>query len=402
MRTVLAIAFLALASVSSVAVATGDDVRLEIVLMRHGVRSPTKPAATYADYANATWPEWPVAPGMLTAHGREGMRGIGNLLRNLFVADGILDKRCPDASSLVVIGDSTPRNRESSAAVVDGLAPGCGLGFLATEGASNNALFHYRKGDGEDDDSANAQPPAALAELQSLLLDCLAESCADLARRDGKRLLPADAGKAMKLAGTLSENLMLAYAEGMPMASVAFGRGDVALLGRLIALHNAQFAASKKAMPAAARAASNVVAHVAATFDAALGKQPSVAPLSASKRGVIVLVGHDTNLANVAGVLGLDWHDPKRPDDYPPGGSLIFSLVKHAGQDIIRVRRLMPSMDELRTNRFDAMHAEPVHVNGCRTLGECTLAEFSALAKHGIDASRVDENLPPMTLQQTP
>lgn len=370
--------------------------------MRHGVRSPTKPAATYADYANAAWPEWPVAPGMLTAHGHDGMRGIGSRLRELFIADGTLGTSCPDASALTVIGDSTPRNRESSAAVADGLAPGCGLGFVATDGSSNNALFHYRKDDDDDDGAAMTQPPAALADLQSLLLGCGQEPCATVAQRDGKRLLPADVDKAMKLAGTLSENLMLAYAEGMPMASVAFGRGDVTLLGRLITLHNAQFAASKKAMPAASRAASNVVAHIAATFDAALGKQPSVEPLSASKHGVVILVGHDTNLANVAGVLGLDWHDPRRPDDYPPGGALVFSLVKHAGHDVIRVRRLMPSMDELRDNRFDGMRAEPVHVDGCHVAGECTLAEFTALTKHGMDTRRVDEKLPAMTLQHAP
>jgi 4-phytase/acid phosphatase len=382
--------------------ATGDDVRLEVVLMRHGVRSPTKPAATYADYANAAWPDWPVAPGMLTSHGHEGMQGIGARLRKQLLADGALGEGCPGTPSLVVIGDSTPRNRESSAAVLDGLAPGCGLGFLATEGASNNALFHFRKGDDNDDTAAKAQPPAALAELQGLLLGCGKESCTDVASRDGKRLLPADADKAMKLAGTLSENLMLAYAEGMPMTSVAFGRGDVALLGRLITLHNAAFASSKKAMPAAANAGSNFVAHMLATFDTARGVTTTVQPLTTSKRGVVVLIGHDTNLATTAGVLGLDWHDPRRPDDYPPGGALVFSLVTHKGHDIIRVRRLMPSMDELRANRFDAMRAEPVRVAGCHTVGECTPAEFAALAKHGIDAARVDEHLPAMTPQHAP
>jgi 4-phytase/acid phosphatase len=391
-----------LAGASSAAMATGDTVRLEVVLMRHGVRSPTKPATTYADYANAAWPEWPVAPGMLTDHGREGMRGIGGRLRELFVADGAIGAGCPDASSVAVIGDSTPRNRESSVAVADGLAPGCNLGFLATENASNNALFHYRKDDDDDAGSATAEPPAALADLQSVLLGCHADSCADIATRDGKRLLPADTDKAMKLAGTLSENLMLSYAEGMPMASVAFGRGDVALLGRLITLHNVQFAATKKAMPAASLAASNVVAHMAATFDVALGKQSSVDPLTASGKGVVVLVGHDTNLANVSGVLGLDWHDAHRPDDYPPGGAIVLSLVNHKGHDVIRVRSLMPTMDQLRANRFDDVRAVPVRVKGCHALGECTLAEFAAVTRKGIDTTRVDEHLPAMTVQHTP
>ncbi|WP_448097421.1 histidine-type phosphatase [Luteibacter yeojuensis] len=386
---------------STAVTAAGDGVRLEIVLMRHGVRSPTKPAATYTDYANAAWPEWPVAPGQLTAHGREGVQAIGEQLHRQLTADGALGKGCPTSSSLVVVGDSTPRNRDSSAALLDGLAPGCDIGYLATEGDTNNPLFHFRKDD-DDGASTSMQPAATLAELQSLLLDCAGSPCAEAAKRAGKRLLPADTGKAMKLAGTLSENLMLAYAEGMPMHDVAFGRGDVVLLGRLIALHNAQFEATKKSMPAAARAGSNLVAHIAATFDAALGKKPAVEPFTRSKPGVVLLVGHDTNLANVAGILGLDWHDPMRPDDYPPGGAIVLSLATHEGHDTIRVRSLMPDMDQLRTNRFDDMKSLPVHVAGCRLVGECTVEEFRAIVERGVDTTRVDTALPPMIQTRRP
>ena len=399
MRVASRLVFLALACVASTAAtAASDDARLEIVLMRHGVRSPTKPTATYVDYALGTWPEWPVAPGQLTAHGRDGMRSIGKQSHRLVVADGAMGKGCPASSSLVVVGDSTPRNRDSSVALLAGMTPGCDIGYLATDGDTNNPLFHFRKDENDDDDgtAATVRPPVALAELQSLLLDCAGSSCADAAKRGGKRLLPADTGKAMKLAGTLSENLMLAYAEGMPMNLVAFGRGDGVLLGRLIALHNAQFDATKKAMPAAARAGSNLVAHIAATFDAALGKKPSVEPLVTSKRGVVVLVGHDTNLANVAGVLGLDWHDRKRPDDYPPGGAIVLSLVTHEGHDAIRIRSLMPDMDQLRANHFDGMKAQPVRIAGCRLVGECTVEEFRAMVEHGVDTTRVDAALPPM------
>jgi 4-phytase/acid phosphatase len=405
-RALLAVTLAALALAPAAAPAASGDVRLEVVLMRHGVRSPTKPASAYADYANAPWPEWPVAPGMLTAHGRDGMRGIGARLRAQLTADGIMDGACPDPSTFAVIGDSTPRNRESSAALLQGLVPGCGTGFLATAGTSSNPLFHYGASD-DDTPPLEARPappgdprqpaeeaPPALATLQSILLDCPAATCPATASRDGRKLLPEEKDKAMKLAGTLSENLMLAYAEGMPMDKVAFGRADARLLGQLIALHNAQFAATKKAMPAAAQAGSNLVAHIAAT----LGAGPARAePLLASRKGIVVLVGHDTNLANVAGVLGLDWHDPERPDDYPPGGALLFSLVHAGTRDIVRVRSLMPAMDALRENRFTGMKAAPVHVKGCRLVDECTLEEFRRIVERNLDPSRVDDRLPAMT-----
>src|SRR4051812_29939701 len=42
-----------------------------VLIERHGIRAPTKAPATYAKYAAEAWPDWPVAPGELTAHGAE-------------------------------------------------------------------------------------------------------------------------------------------------------------------------------------------------------------------------------------------------------------------------------------------------------------------------------------------
>lgn len=408
MRAALTLLLVLVAAGASAATATpSETTKLDVVLMRHGVRSPTKPAQTYAAYTNGNWPAWPVAPGILTPHGHDGVSAIGGRLRRLFLDDGVMAAACPHPASFVVIGDTTPRNRESAAAFLDGATPGCRGSFLATEAGANNPLFHFARDDGkgkadDDDDGGGAGdtvPPPALAELQTVLLGCTPADCAGVTTRENKKLLvdgPDSVAKAMKLAGTLSENLMLSYAEGMPMNAVAFGRADVAALGRLITLHNAQFAATKKAMPAAAHAASNLVAHIAASLDAAHGAKPGAAPLSASGRGVVVLVGHDTNLANVAGVLGLDWHDPLTPDDYPPGGALVFSLVHRGNMDFVRIRSLMPSMDALRTNRFDDIAAKPVRVQGCARVGECTIDEFDALVRKAVDPARVDASLPAM------
>ena len=376
-----------------------DIVRAEVVLIRHGVRSPTKPADTYAAYARGAWPAWPVAPGMLTDHGKAGMRAIGARWRRELLAEGSLAAACPNANRLAVIGDSTPRNRESSVALIEGLAPGCHVGYLAMRGDENNALFHYAKDDDSDSPSLPAQAHDALDTLQSLLLDCDATTCAEIAAKEGKKRLPEAPGDAMKLAGTLSENLMLAYAEGLPMSAVAFGRGDRPMLERLIALHNAQFAAGKKSMPAAAQAGSNLAAHILATLQAAAGDTPVAAPLLATDRGVAILVGHDTNLANIAGVFGLDWHDDTRPDDYPPGGALSFTLVERDGHPIVLVRQMMPSMGALRANRYDGMKRRPVRIAGCSTIGECPLGIFVAEVRKRLDATRIDQALPAMSIQ---
>jgi 4-phytase/acid phosphatase len=410
MRIVLALLLsLAAATASAAKAPTAETTLLDIVLIRHGVRSPTKPGETYAVYANGDWPAWPVAPGVLTPHGHAGMMAIGGRLRQLFIADGTMPATCPDPDAFVVIGDSTPRNIESAGALFDGLTPACHASFLAVAGGANNPLFHFVTGAGKADDDEGegvtdaASVPPALAELQTVLLGCTPATCAGIASLQHKKPLleaPDQVPKAMKLAGTLSENLMLAYAQGLPMNTVAFGRADVTVLGRLITLHNAQFEATKKSLPAAASAGSNLVAHLVASLDAARGVSSGIASLSTSGRGVIVLVGHDTNLANVAGVLGLDWHDARTPDDYPPGGALVFSLVRREGGDIVRVRSLMPSMDALRSNRFDRIEPRAVRVHACRRLGECTIDEFEALARKAVDPARVDPSLPAMAATQ--
>ena len=42
---------------------------------------------------------------------------------------------------------------------------------------------------------------------------------------------------------------------------------------------------------------------------------------------VLIVVGHDTNISNIAGLLGISWLlDGYPPDDTPPGGALVFEL----------------------------------------------------------------------------
>jgi 4-phytase/acid phosphatase len=331
------------------------------------------------------------------------MQALGAFYRQRLIANGNLGQACPTADQLQVIADTTPRNKESAQAVIDGLVPGCHLSFLAMSGDDNNPLFHYAKGDKNDDASpAPTEVSPALAELQAIVLGCTDKACLKTASDSGKKLLVEDdkpTHKAYKLSGTLSENLMLAYAEGKPVNEVAWGRADAARLGKVIVLHNDAFARDKKSMPAAAQAGSNLAAHILATLQAAAGEPTTTTALSPHGRGVFVLIGHDTNLANIAGVFGLDWHDARRPDDYPPGGGLVFDLFKRGNHYVVKVSALMPSMDDLRGNHFDDMKPAKLHVSGCGGRDECPLAAFAAAAKQSIDGSRVISGLPAMARQ---
>ena len=377
--------------------------KLEIVLIRHGVRSPTSAPEALGKYSRQAWPAWPVEPGVLTDHGAQGMQSIGQRYRERYRAMGLWSGDCAATSRIVVIADSTPRNRESAAALSKGLGADCELGYYARPSGENNRLFHYQAKDNDDADDAQAtgKPPAALALLQDILLGCGGDDCRKAAQADGKKLLLDDmAGglpKAMKTAGSLSENLMLEYAQGMPLANVAWGKGDAATISRLIELHNLQFAQSKKPLPLAQKSASNLLAHIVATLDAASGKHGDVAPLSDDGARVVFLIGHDTNLAQIGGLLGTQWHNAAQPDDYPPGGALVFDLWEKRGHYSVQVRALLPTLDALRS--ADVSHASdvvdaPVALGDCHAATPCPIDTFRQWTTKRILSSEVEAKMP--------
>ena len=388
--------------------------RLRVVVMRHGVRAPTKGPDALAPYASRAWASWPVAPGQLTPHGAEGMRTLGMRYRAMLAADGLWAGDCAHLDAVAVIADSTPRNHASGAALAQGLAPECRAGYRALPAGENNALFHFGQGDKDDkdDDPAAAPaawPPPALADLQRVLLGCDDAACLAQARADGRKTLLDAAGdgraKAMKTAGSLSENLMLEYAQGFPASGVAWGRGDEATIGRLVTLHNLQFALAKKALPAAASGGSNLMAHVLATLQQAAGERPAVAPLAEASARAVLVVGHDTNLAHLGGLLDADWHDPAHPDDYPPGGALVFDLWQTDGGDEVTVSTAMPTLGALRRGDLsapDALVTKRLRLAPCPDTARCPLRLVTPWLRGRMDPARVDPALPAMRAWPAP
>ncbi|MDQ1091716.1 4-phytase/acid phosphatase [Xanthomonas sacchari] len=395
-------------SASAAADADAAEVRLAIVVMRHGVRAPTQSPEELAKYAAQPWPQWPVAPGQLTAHGAAGMQALGARYRQRWLDAAVLAPDCA-ASGAVVIADSTPRNHASAAAFAEGLLPGCQAHYLALPTTQNNPLFHFGKDEDKDDD-APAPPPhldaanrTRLRALQRVLSGCAAPACAtQVAQRldEPQRLRdPAQAAKALKTAGSLAENLMLEYAQGLPLPQVAWGRADAAALQRLIGLHNASFGYSKRALPAARAAGSNLLAHLLATLQAAAGQAPAVAPLAPADTRALVLLGHDTNLAHLAGLFGIDPIVPGQPDAYPPGGALVLELVRLHGQDFLQLRSVVPTLPALRGNRFDGrgLRARGWPLPGCGGRLRCPLAIALPALQARLDPQRVQAEVPPMT-----
>ena len=60
------------------------------MLMRHGVRPPTKPQVTPEGTHPQPWPSWDAGYGELTGHGYDAIRLLGQWDRRNWVARGLL------------------------------------------------------------------------------------------------------------------------------------------------------------------------------------------------------------------------------------------------------------------------------------------------------------------------
>ncbi|HEY4299426.1 MAG TPA: histidine-type phosphatase, partial [Candidatus Didemnitutus sp.] len=70
--------------------ADDTDLRLAIILTRHGVRTPLQTNEVLDRYSGQPWPAWTLAPGMLTDHGYRQMVLMGQYYRDRYVAAGLL------------------------------------------------------------------------------------------------------------------------------------------------------------------------------------------------------------------------------------------------------------------------------------------------------------------------
>ncbi len=82
----------------------------------------------------------------------------------------------------------------------------------------------------------------------------------------------------------------------------------------------------------------------------AVAAQPVAGAIGKPGDRLLILVGHDTNLAAIAGALNLNWLIDGRRDDTPPGGALVFELWKTPGKEEYSVRTYYTaqSLDQMR------------------------------------------------------
>lgn len=392
---------LALAVASPSAAADGYTVERVAILMRHGVRPPTKDPAMPKGVAAQPWPAWETRPGYLTDRGAKAVELVGQADRTAFAGEGLLPAAgCPATGTIALVSDSDQRTIATGDAWAKGFAPGCAVTNVHKPqdesdplfGAIQQGLVDY---DPKAADTAiaealpkggigavEAMERAHLQRVDAILCGPATTSCGVAAERS--TVAPAQAGQRPKLTGALDRGstaaqiLLLEYADGKPMADVGWGRATAADVTALGSLHATEFAVLARPKYVAARN----VAPIAKIL------RDGLAAPKAGDAKVTIVVGHDTNVANLGGLLDLHWTIPGfATDDPAPGGAILLTLLRDAkGARFIRATYRAQPLDSIRALKAGTTTVT-MDVPGCGRRADhlCPAATFDRLMAGATD-----------------
>lgn len=354
-----------------------------VMLMRHGVRPPTKFPATPAGTTKQPWSTWTTPAGDLTPHGAEGVARLGSYDRGLFAGQGLIPARgCAPAGTIVASSSGSSRAIKTAQAFLDALQPGCATPF--THPASEEAPdpFHAEADvTGIDGDRALAAaeatlPPGGLAAevaahaAEFALLDRVTGVPVDRASTLGAS--PGDKPDlkgGLSFGSTVAQTLLLEYLDGKPIGEVGWGRASPADIRQMLRFHPLKFRYETRAPYVARRLAAPLVRQM----------------MTGVEQGpkLTLLFGHDTNIAALGGFYDLHWQMADYPeDDIAPGGAIGFEVVRdRSGRRFVRAFVQAQTMAELRG--LDMLTGASVRrfiaIPGCA--GACPLETFLALTR---------------------
>jgi 4-phytase/acid phosphatase len=399
-------------------VCTAQILQKVVIVTRHGVRSPTWKPEKLNQYSSEKWADFGVAPGELTAHGRKLMRQMGVYYGEIF-ADLLSDKGCGNAKKVYFWADTDQRTLETGRALAAGILPGCEIKINSKEAGASDALFNAVEA-GIAKPNANLSLAAVRGRIggkMNVLLEVYRPQF-DLLNRilnpNGKaaKSILADAVElnrekgniamsgALSHASTLSENLMLEYANGMSGEQFGWGRLSAADLRQIMILHTAYSELMRRTPYLAQARGSNLLNRVLLTLEQSVKNKPTSGALGLSDSKIVFIVGHDTNISNLSGLLNLSWVlESYQPNDAPPGGALIFSLWKSTdGEFSVRVQFVTQKLEQMHKAVAPNKENPPLKANlfvpGCSAADEnfsCRWSDFQRVVGNSVNPDFIEK-----------
>lgn len=397
--------------------------RLVVYLSRHGVRPSTWTEDRLNAYAAQPWPQWSVPPGYLTPHGYDLLKLFGGFDRAALSKTGLIAAEgCVDAAKTYIWADTDERTLKSGHALAEGLFPGCPPVVESKAAGERDPLFHPGAGRPKPgrkdpagteqvnsvDPHSEAQQNELLSEMQHVLLGCSpADSCTP-AHDPAIPLLgggPVAAGEKgdpgpeanqpLALGASFAEDFLLEYAEGMPSGQVGWGNVDELQVRRFMTLHTEHTEQTDRTPDRARMQASNLLFHIERTLEQGVEGRAVEDAVGNRDSKIVILVGHDTNIAGVAALLGLHWTLDGRTDDTPPGTELAFELWQNdCGTYTVRVTVSMQTLRQMRETKDLTPAAPPARevltLKGCGAGAvACGWNDFVRIVDSAIDMKSV-------------
>lgn len=392
-----------------------------IVLARHGVRAPLEGEMSSGTYNAEPWPTWPVPPGVLTPHGTEALRLLGDYYRRRYVS--LLDNPDCNHPHIYAEANTTQRTIASAKAMLGGLVPGCKV-EVHVRAKEPNPLFTPAEGPMVNQQELTdvtkgrmAGQPAWFSNafarpldlMHRVLVDCADSACVTKTPdfrtttiKDGATV-PRDPGveNPVVLGAAFAENILLEYTEGLPMAQVGWGRVSRKQLNDLMEMNTRYHDFMQRTPYAEQVAASDLASHIRDTVISAATGAALPGRLGSAEDHFILLNGHDGNLAWLGGLLRMDWLLPDQTfNATPPGSALVFEVYRgRAGAaGTVRVFFISQTLDQMRSLRpltgAEEPAVSPVFVPGCSGHAPeyaCSVDDFAHVVSAAIDNRLVKE-----------
>jgi len=443
-----------------------DELKLAIIVTRHGVRSPLYKDEDMVPYAARPWPRWEVGRGQLTPRGNLLVGLMAAYYRERFLAAGLLTGDAgADEARVYLKADNDQRTIDTARTLGQAFLPGRSVRVWALPTGQVDPLFQPLRAHIGQADPAKGRAAVlgrlggdpsvldrAYAPQFALLKHILYGVDGGAPATGGGAAGGADAGTGggMNFAGTArppesnptsadaargltpfdarasvgpgeydnvvsvrgplraalvsTESLLLEYLDGKPAAEVGWGRVDAAVLTQLLALHDLYFDLVGRTFYPAQVQGSNLASHLVATLRQGMTGQAVPGAIGPVGTRVVVVAGHDTNLANLGGLLGLSWWiQGSQANPVLPGSALVFELWHRPGPggDRVRISYVSQTLEQMRAAEPLSLAHPPVvapvfmaRCGGTSPTFDAPWADFEQVAREVIDPGFVVPGAP--------